>query len=118
MLAGDVPALVSLDYAVAQGMPFPVPPLPPYLAHIYTRPPPSLPQGSGARLGCAQHSRASSGAATGAVSSAPFVATGAAGGAERVLGGCGGVFDFWVYVCFSKLCIRQPKVGTGTATFT
>ena len=65
MLAGDVPALVSLDYAVAQGMPFPVPPLPPYLAHIYTRPPPSLPQGSGVlrALERVLHPRGSVGAA-------------------------------------------------------
>ena len=23
-------------------------------------------------------------------------------------------FDFWAYACFSKLCIRQPKVATAT----
>ena len=35
MLAGDVPAIVAFDYAVAQGMPFAVPALPPHLDDIY-----------------------------------------------------------------------------------
>jgi len=38
MLAGDVPAIVGFDYAVAQGMAFPVPELPPHFREIYTRP--------------------------------------------------------------------------------
>ena len=38
LLAGDVPAIVSFDMAVAQGMAFPIPVLPPHLADIYQRP--------------------------------------------------------------------------------